>query len=265
MPQSFLESGQNRVEIFPGAKFYLSSLSMAVIDRKVADADNKDKWKILIRQTLIHVYGKKLGLFSAKGAKVNSRPSINRQLFRGLVARAQTVSDEPIDEETLTKYINKMAFNKRRTSKVVINSENSESRKRAVANKGKLRKDVGSSSANNNLENHPPAQQLASVAQAIYQSPSNDINGNLGNLHSTPRLQDVHLSPLMHSNRSNNDPPPPSPGNLNAESGYHPSFSTFHHVGLDSHYGVEFAHAMEYSGRTTPFSGSSGRTYTQLH
>lgn len=58
---------------------------MDAINRKVNATNRKDQWKVLVRETLIHVYGSKISLFSAKGSKVNSRPPINGHLFNGLL------------------------------------------------------------------------------------------------------------------------------------------------------------------------------------
>lgn len=73
-----------QVEIFPNCGFFISATLKTLIDAKYAE--NND-WKIIVRETLLDVYGNGMVHFSATGKGSNSRPAINKKLFDGLLGK----------------------------------------------------------------------------------------------------------------------------------------------------------------------------------
>lgn len=73
----------DKVEISPNCGFYLNNAKVTYLEMK---SKVDDDWKILVRETLLEVYGKSIANYSATGRR-GSRPGIDSQLFQGLFGK----------------------------------------------------------------------------------------------------------------------------------------------------------------------------------
>jgi len=67
----------------PHCGFYFPKSKKTYIKLKY---DIDQDWKVLVRETLLEVYGSNIGNYSATGKRGN-RPPINRQLYNGLFGK----------------------------------------------------------------------------------------------------------------------------------------------------------------------------------
>ncbi|XP_067210839.1 putative uncharacterized protein DDB_G0291812 isoform X2 [Linepithema humile] len=109
----YFEEGNGKVEIAPNCGFYLSKTRASMIE---LEALTRNDWKILVRETLLDVYGASIVNYSATG-KRGSRPGIDYKLFKGLHEWVNQKSSKPVSTKMLIDYINKMASNKRKYQK----------------------------------------------------------------------------------------------------------------------------------------------------
>lgn len=72
-----------REEISKGCGFYFAKTMFALISQKY---DSPEKWKDVVKDSLLEVYGANLINFSATG-KGTTRPGINSKLFNGLLGK----------------------------------------------------------------------------------------------------------------------------------------------------------------------------------
>lgn len=73
----------DKVEIAPNCGFYLTKDKANYLELK-SNMDND--WRILVRETLLDVYGKSIANYSATGRR-GSRPGIDIHLFKGLFGK----------------------------------------------------------------------------------------------------------------------------------------------------------------------------------
>ncbi|XP_071653355.1 uncharacterized protein [Temnothorax longispinosus] len=112
IPAHMLKPGDNLVEISPNSSFYLSREKIAYIELK-STRENQCDWKMLVRETLLEVYGESITNYSATG-KRGARPAINAILFKALFNWATEKAERPITRKAYIQCINKCASNKRK-------------------------------------------------------------------------------------------------------------------------------------------------------
>lgn len=81
-----MKPGNERAEISENWGFYLPENKTNEIELK---STMNDDWKILVRETLLEVYGNSIANYSVTGKRGN-RPAIDSQLFKGIQGNSET-------------------------------------------------------------------------------------------------------------------------------------------------------------------------------
>ncbi|KAK0078573.1 hypothetical protein PV325_002344 [Microctonus aethiopoides] len=130
----YTEPGSERVEIEPGTGIYLPANTIKFIERRAEKSKGFFDWKILVRDTLQEIYGRTIKNYSAKGSRINSRPSINPQLFKALYYWVNRKSEKHIFKEEIVRHINRIASNRRKYNNAGNQGETTRKNKQTTSN-----------------------------------------------------------------------------------------------------------------------------------
>ncbi|XP_077257502.1 uncharacterized protein LOC143894753 [Temnothorax americanus] len=89
----YFADDDNKEELSPNCGFYILKSKKAYIKLKY---DMHHDWKVLVRETLLEVYGLSIANYSATG-KRGTRQPINRQLFNGLFASLESARKSAVN------------------------------------------------------------------------------------------------------------------------------------------------------------------------
>ncbi|CAD6213038.1 GSCOCG00011082001-RA-CDS [Cotesia congregata] len=114
----YTEPAPIKIKISPHYEIYLPRSTHLYIERKSEIARGKYDWRILVKETLLEVYGDTIKNYSAKGVRGGS-PGINPELYRALYDWATTVTDEEcILDSQFAECVNQVTRNKRKAKKI---------------------------------------------------------------------------------------------------------------------------------------------------
>ncbi|XP_074115783.1 uncharacterized protein LOC141538300 [Cotesia typhae] len=108
--ECYHDKGNDKIELSPNAGIYLSQVRASLIE---AEAIRKNNWKIIVKETLLEIYGSSIVNYSAKGQR-GERPAIDSDVFKGLFEWVNRKFDNKISTKLFTKAVNKVSENKRK-------------------------------------------------------------------------------------------------------------------------------------------------------
>ncbi|XP_044584408.1 uncharacterized protein LOC123264941 [Cotesia glomerata] len=108
--QHYFEKGESndKVELSPNSGIYLSRSRASIIEITAT----KNDWRSMVKETLLEIYGSSIANYSAKGLR-GEHPAIDFDVFKGLFEWVNRKFDNKVTNKVYTKYINKVAENKR--------------------------------------------------------------------------------------------------------------------------------------------------------
>ncbi|XP_043463804.1 probable serine/threonine-protein kinase clkA [Leptopilina heterotoma] len=112
IPIEYFQPGDDREEVSPSCGFYLRKEVFNYIKLSALES-NKYNSKIIVKKTLIEVYGDSLKNYSATGVR-SSRPGIDWRIFKSLYELINKIGDVPVSMKALKALINKNISNKRK-------------------------------------------------------------------------------------------------------------------------------------------------------